>query len=89
VEVVSDQTPDSGPVRQARVRRAPRYEAFLGVGIALGVLVALVSGLTGPVDPGLGRGKLVAYLMIGFGMLGAMVGGLVAVAIERSGRRRR
>lgn len=76
-------------MRRARVRRAPRYEAFIGAGIALGLLIALVSGLTGPADESMGRGKLVGYLMIAFGMLGAMLGGLVAVGIERVTRSRR
>jgi MFS family permease len=78
-----------GPVRQARVRRAPRYQAFVGAGVLLGLLVALVSGLTGPVDPTFGRGKLIGYLAIGFGLLGAMLGALVALGFERVGRRRR
>jgi len=78
-----------GPVRQARVRRAPRYQAFVGSGVLLGLLVALVSGLSGPVDPAIGRGKLIAYLAIGFGLLGGMLGALVAIGFERAGRRRR
>lgn len=85
---MSEQTPRRGPVWQARVRRAPRYEAFLGAGAALGVLVGVISGLTGTADPNSGRVRLVAYLAVGFAMLGAMVAGLVAVAIERIGRRR-
>lgn len=72
-----------GPVQRVRVRRAPRYEVFLGFGALLGVAVALVSGLTGPIEAGFGRAKLVGYLAIGFGMLGALLGGLVAVLIER------
>lgn len=77
-----------GPVRQARVRRAPRYPAFVGVGAGLGLLIALISGLTGPVTADFGRGQLVGYLAIGFGLLGAALGGLVAVLIERLASRR-
>lgn len=77
-----------GPVRQARLRRAPRYEVFVGVGVAAGVLVALVIGLSGPDDAEFGRAKLIGYLGIGLGLLGALVGGLVAVGIERWGARR-
>ena len=78
-----------GPVRQARVRRAPRYGVFLATGALIGLVTALVSGLTGPGDPGVGRAKLVGYLAIAFVLLGATLGGLVAVSIERWGRRDR
>ncbi len=74
-------------MRQARVRRAPRYEVFVGAGALVGLLVALVIGLTGPFDPGFGRAKLIGYLAIGFALLGGLLGGLVAVAIERLARR--
>ncbi|MEO7746436.1 MAG: hypothetical protein ABIV05_09445 [Actinomycetota bacterium] len=77
-----------GPVRRVRVRRAPRYQAFVGAGVAVGVLTGLVIGLTGTADAATGRGRLLAYLVIGLALVGATVGGLVAVAFERTGRRR-
>ena len=77
-----------GPVRRVRVRRAPRYQAFVGAGVAVGVLTALVVGLTGTADAAAGRGRLLAYLVIGLALVGATVGGLVAVVFERSWRRR-
>jgi MFS family permease len=77
-----------GPVRQVRVRRAPKYQAFIGVGAALGLLIALVSGFTGPVNVDFSRAKLVGYLAIGFGLVGAALGGLVAILIERRAGRR-
>ena len=83
---VSDQ--QLGPVRRVRVRRAPRYQAFVGAGVAVGVLTALVFGLTGTADAATGRGRLLAYLVIGLALFGATLGGLVAVAFERAGRRR-
>ncbi len=70
-------------VRQVRVRRAPRYGRFLGTGAVLGLLAALVGGLTGPGDPSVGRGALVGYLALAFGLLGALAGGATAVLIER------
>ena len=92
---MSEQQPDAGPpatagqVRTARVRRAPRYGVFLGTGAALGVLVALVSGLTGPVDAQSSRAQLVGYLAMGLGLLGGLLGGAAAVLVERFGRRSR
>jgi hypothetical protein len=44
-----------GPVRRVRVRRAPKYQAFIGVGAALGLLIALVSGFTGEVNADFSR----------------------------------
>lgn len=80
--------PQLGPVRRVRVRRAPRYQAFVGAGVAVGVLTGLVIGLTGQADAATGRGRLLAYLVIGLALVGATVGGLVAVAFEWTGRRR-
>jgi hypothetical protein len=79
----------AGRTRTARVRRAPRYGVFLGTGAAVGVLVAVVSGLIGPVDAQSSRGQLIGYLAIGFGLIGGLLGGTAAVLVERFGRRSR
>jgi hypothetical protein len=83
----AEEAPEAAPAprvtRQVRVRRAPRYGAFLGTGAVVGLLAALVGGLTGPGDPSVGRGPLVGYLALSLGLLGALLGGGVAVLIER------
>jgi hypothetical protein len=76
-------------VRRLRVRRAPRYEAFLGVGALIGLVVAVFAGGTGPVDPQTGRMKLIGYLAMALALLGGLLGGLVAVTLERFSRRSR
>jgi MFS family permease len=76
-------------VQRLRVRRAPRYEVFLGTGAFIGLLVAVVAGSIGPVDPQTGRAKLIGYLAMGLALLGALLGGLVAVTLERFSRRSR
>ena len=76
-------------MQRLRVRRAPRYEAFLGVGAVVGLVVALIAGSVGPVDPQTGRMKLIGYLAMGLVLLGALLGGLVAVTLERFSRRSR
>ena len=81
--------PSDRPVQRLRVRRAPRYEVFLGMGALLGIVVALVAGSIGPVDPQTGRAKLIGYLAVGLALLGALLGGLVAVTLERFSRRSR
>jgi hypothetical protein len=79
----AEAAPGATRTRQVRVRRAPRYGVFLSTGAGLGLLAALVGGLTGPGDPSVGRGALVGYLALAFGLLGALAGGAAAVLIER------
>ena len=81
--------PSDRPVQRLRVRRAPRYEVFLGTGALLGLLVAVVAGSIGPVDPQTGRAKLIGYLAMALALLGGLLGGLVAVTLERFSRRSR
>jgi MFS family permease len=79
--------PAERPVRRLRVRRAPRYEVFLATGALVGLVIALVAGSAGPVDPQTGRAKLIGYLAMGLMLLGGLLGGLVAVGFERFSRR--
>jgi len=79
--------PAERPVRRLRVRRAPRYGVFLATGALVGLVVALITGSVGPVDPQTGRAKLIGYLAMGLMLLGGLAGGVVAVALERFSRR--
>lgn len=64
------------------VRRAPRYRAFIGSGVVVGLLVTLALGLATvrPDEPG----GLTAVLLVGLGLVtvGGVLGGLVAVLLE-------
>lgn len=84
-----------------RVRRAPRYAPFAGLGAALGLGVAVAVALIaragqtpasvtiGGVVRAYSLGQVIAYLGL-FGVaLGAIVGLLVALGLERSARGRR
>lgn len=85
----------------ATVRRAPRYGAFLVAGALVGMVVGLVvafataagSGVTGAdggVLPFLGGQNGVRWLLaLGGGVLGAFVGGGLAVLADRRSTRRR
>lgn len=73
------------------VRRSPKYSVFMGLGAILGVLVAGV--LTLFVDPAAmpagytvakGAGLLLLILAVG----GLFLGGLLAVILDRMGRRK-
>jgi len=78
----------------ARVRRAPKVVVFLVLGAALGVLVALI--LTYAFDKNTSAATGVTYSasnVFGFlavicGTLGLLLGGLVAVILERISIRR-
>jgi hypothetical protein len=89
---VTDQQPDAAPTSDPReptlrqVHRSPRYGAFLVTGAAVGLLLAIVSGVIGTGDGSIGTGRLIGYLAIVFGLLGALLGGGVAVVIERLSR---
>ncbi|MGL5859119.1 MAG: hypothetical protein ACRC35_12085 [Angustibacter sp.] len=76
----------TGQAELRRVRRVPRYRAFLGAGAGVGLLTAIVVGVTGPADPSVGRGSVIGYLALLFGLLGAVTGGAVAVVLERRHR---
>jgi hypothetical protein len=64
------------------VRRAPRYRAFVGAGVLVGLLVTVGLGLATvrPDEPG----GLTAVLLAGLGLVtvGGVLGGLVAVLLE-------
>jgi hypothetical protein len=84
------ESPDpSGQVRQLRVRRSPKYAAFIVTGALLGLLVALVAGGTGAVDPQSSRLKLIGYLGMALVLLGGLVGAAIAVGLERFSQRSR
>jgi hypothetical protein len=93
---VSTSLPD-GPGRpthvstdQVRVRRAPRYGAFLVVGGLFGFVATLVLTSLFPIDENVGFTALLAYFSC-FGIpAGVVVGAVVAMVLDRvTGRRAR
>ncbi len=76
------------PPDRVRVRRAPRFPAFLAAGGLVGVVVALVVALTRPADPDTGFWSLFALLGL-FGLVaGLVVGAIVALLLDRRAERR-
>lgn len=69
--------------RRIPVRRHPRYSRFLLTGGVVGVVVAVIAGLAGSPDPGQSRGPLIGYLAVLLGLLGALLGGVVALVLDR------
>jgi len=70
-----------------RLRRAPRYRAFVGTGALLGAIGGIVARLLLG-DPGslFSAGTTTGYLAAIGLLLGGLLGGAVAVLVERPGR---
>jgi hypothetical protein len=65
------------------VRRAPRYPAFILAGVALGVVVALVLTFAFPENAEFDRGQVFGFLLLWAGAIGAALGGVVALVVDR------
>lgn len=74
--------------RPATLRRAPRYRAFVVTGALLGLVVALLVVLIAPEgEGGYGPGPTFVFTGLAAALLGALLGGAVAVVLDRAGRR--
>jgi hypothetical protein len=72
-----------------RIRRAPRYRAFVLVGAILGLLVGAVVSIVLGGGPGtFSPATLTGYLGVIGLLLGGLLGGAVAVLVERPRRSR-
>ncbi|MBM7506119.1 hypothetical protein ACFPER_03300 [Agromyces aurantiacus] len=70
------------------VRRAPRYPAFIGLGVVLGAIVALALTFLYPANGEFDRGQVFGFLLLWCGAFGAALGGVVALLVDRSLARR-
>jgi len=70
--------------KPARTRR-PRYLPFLGTGLVVGLIATVILALTSADGAGSTR-RLMLYLGILLGGLGALAGGALAVWLERNDR---
>lgn len=76
------------PASTAKIRRAPKFGAFLVVGGLLGMLATLVLTSLFPSDPSVGFVALFAYFSL-FGIpAGVVLGALLALILDRVSRRR-
>lgn len=82
---------------EVRVRRAPKFAVFVVLGIGLGVLAAAIltfafDGSTQPAANGAvySAGQVFGFLALVCGAVGALLGGAVAILLDRTvGRRTR
>jgi hypothetical protein len=66
-----------------RIRRAPKFGVFLGLGGVLGILVALILTVSFPVDDSVGFGPTFGYFAVYGIVLGVLVGAVFAIVLDR------
>lgn len=67
-----------------RHRQAPRYRAFIGTGAVLGLILALLATLwTGSGSDDYSFQSVLGYTAVSLALLGGLLGGLVAVILDR------
>lgn len=85
---------DSSQTVDATVRRVPRYGVFMGIGVVLGVLAAVILTFTGgaeksqALDVVYPTSQVFGFLLLWTVPIGLAVGGLVALLLERVVRRK-
>ena len=73
---------------EVRVRRTPKYSAFLTFGGGIGAIVAFILTATREVDPEVGFLQMFLFLAL-FGVtIGMLLGGIAALVFERVYSRR-
>jgi len=66
-----------------QIRRTPRFAAFLLSGGLAGLLIGFFLNVIGPVDSRYEASAALGFLGLIFAGLGALVGGIVAVLLEK------
>lgn len=78
---------------EATVRRVPRYGVFMAIGVILGVIAAGILTLTGSFEPSTALDvvyppmQVFGFLLLWTAPIGLALGGVVALILERIGRR--
>lgn len=74
---------DSAPLVEVHRRRTPKYPAFMGVGIFLGVLVAGALTFSVPPTDEYSRGAVLGYTSLALALVGGALGGVLALLLDR------
>ncbi len=89
----SGESSEFGDVVEVRVRRVPRYGVFLLLGALLGVVLALILTFAGDFSPSAALdisyspGQVFGFLLLWTVPAGVALGAVVALILERVGRR--
>jgi hypothetical protein len=66
-----------------RARRVPKFPAFLVTGGLVGLITGVLVAMFGPDDPRYGPSTAIGFLGLLCAALGVLVGGIVAVLLDR------
>jgi hypothetical protein len=72
-----------GVSQPPKIRRAANIPAFLLTGGVIGLVLGVLAGVFGNDDARYDAGAAVGYLGLGGAALGVLVGGIVAVLLDR------
>ncbi len=78
-----DEPPPIDEMVQVRRRRAPRYPVFIALGAVVGALVAVVLTYSLPATEQYGYQAVVGYTALTLGLVGGLLGGGIAVLLDR------
>lgn len=83
-DVVEGDGPTEAPEpTRLRMRRAPRYRAFGGTGVAIGVAVGVILALSFKADSNYSIQTITGYFAASFALFGGVLGLGLAVLLER------
>jgi ethanolamine transporter EutH len=69
--------------QQRKVRRTPRFTAFLATGGVVGLLIGVIAGVVGHTDSRYDTAAALGFLGLVCASLGVLAGGLVAVLLDK------
>ena len=67
----------------SKVRRTPRFAAFLATGGGVGLLVGVLVGFLGPTSTKYDSSAALGFLGLICALLGVLVGGVIAVLLDK------
>ena len=79
---------DAANETEVRIRRAPKYPAFIIVGGGIGAIVTFILTASFPVDPKVGFAALFGYFALYGVTAGVLVGAVLALLFDRALLRR-
>jgi hypothetical protein len=79
---------DNQGQEEVRIRRVPKYGAFMAVGGGIGAIATLILTSLYPADPRVGFGALFGYFALYGIPAGVLLGALVALVFDWVGRKR-